>query len=116
MKKLLIIVVIMTFLMSCERHDNTCDCDNPMEDLQWLEELKSSSLFSNCHCGMYIMQATYRKQTVFYVTPSYYLCDGYFPITLMDCEGNNLKTYYDLVGEEFSNEVTDRKEIYLCQD
>jgi hypothetical protein len=113
MKKLIMVFVTIVLIMSCEKRDITCKCDNPSDDLAWLKELKSS--FTNCSCRMAIIQATYNKQTVFYTIMNDPLCDGYFPIELRECSGTVIKTYEPPLGEIFSKEVTNRKEIYSCQ-
>ena len=113
MKKLILIFAAIVLIMSCEKHDNTCDCDDPLEDLAFLSEIKSS--FTNCTCQMAIFQATYNKQTVFYATMNDPVCDGYYPIVLLDCNGNSLKVYEPPLGDTFSSEVTDRKELYTCK-
>jgi hypothetical protein len=113
MKNLILIFATIVLIMSCEKHDNTCKCDNPLDDLAWLKELKSS--FTNCTCRMAIIQATYNEQTVFYSTMNDPLCDGFYPINLLDCNGNSIKVYEPTLGENFGNEVTDLKELYYCK-
>lgn len=112
MKKTFLFIALI-LVMSCEKEDNTCNCDNPLEDLEWLKELKSS--FTNCTCRMAIFQATYNKQTVFYSVMNDPLCDGYYPVAIRDCNGDVLKVYEPSLGETFSNEVTDREEIFFCK-
>jgi hypothetical protein len=109
----MMILVPLVLILSCEKRDITCNCDNQPEDLAWFKELKSS--FTNCSCRMSIIQATYKKQTVFYATMNDPLCDGYFPIVLLDCNGAGIKTYEPPLGEIFNREVTNRKEIYSCK-
>jgi len=106
------ICAALVLIMSCEKSDNTCNCNDPLEDLAWLKEIKSS--FTNCNCRMSIVQASYNKQTVFYATMSDPACDGYTPVILLNCNGNSIKRYEPPLGETFTREVTDRKEIYFC--
>jgi hypothetical protein len=113
MKKLFAIFVTIFLIISCEKDDNTCGCDDPMEDLAWLSELKSS--FTNCSCQMAIFKATYNKQTVFYSIMNDPLCNSFGLIVISDCNGNSIKVYESPLGETFSNEVTDRKELYTCK-
>jgi hypothetical protein len=113
MKRLIQVFSIIVQIMSCEKFENTCKCDNPLEDLSWLKDLKSS--FTNCNCRMSIIQATYNTQTVFYPIMNDPVCDGYFPVSLIDCNGNHIKTYEPPLGETFGKEVTNRKEIYTCK-
>lgn len=113
MKKLIPIFAAIALVMSCEKHDNTCGCDDPLVELAWLNELKSS--FTNCSCQIAIFQAIYNKQTVFYPIMNDPFCNSYGPIVLFDCNGNSLKVYEPPLGDTFSNEVTDRKELYTCK-
>ncbi len=113
MKKLILIFVVIVLTMSCENNDNTCDCNDPLEDLAWLNELKSS--FTNCTCQMAIFQATYNNQTVFYAIMNDPLCNSNGSTVLLDCSGNSIKVYESPLGDTFSNEVTDRKELYTCK-
>jgi hypothetical protein len=113
MKKLVLIFAAIVLIMSCEKHDNTCGCDDPLQDLAWLNELKSS--ITNCSCQVSIFQATYNKETVFYAIMNDPLCNSFGQIVLLDCEGNSLKVYELPLGDTFSNEVTDPKVLYTCK-
>jgi hypothetical protein len=112
MKRLSIIFVFLVLLLSCEKNDNTCNCNDPITDLAWLKELKNS--FTNCFCEMSIIQATYNNQTVFYVAMTDPLCDGIQNIELLDCKGDSIKTYEP--GDQAAyNEITNRKVLYRCK-
>jgi len=113
MKKLSFIFVFLVFLLSCEKKDNTCNCDKPLEELSWLQELKAS--FTNCSCQISIIQATYQKKTVFYPIMNDPLCNSYQVIVLYDCCGTTIKTY-TLTDQTFGDEVTERKTIYTCKN
>jgi hypothetical protein len=84
-----------------------------MEDLPFLNDLKSS--FTNCSCRMAIFQATYNKQTVFYSIMNDPICNGYMEVVLLNCDGEPVKTYQPPLLDTFSNEVTDRIELYHCK-
>jgi hypothetical protein len=112
MKRLSFIFIFLVLLLSCEKKDNTCNCDNPLEELSWLKELKVS--FTNCSCQISIIQATYQKQTVFYPIMNDPLCNSYQIIVLYDCSGTTIKTY-TLTDHTFGDEVTGRKTIYTCK-
>ena len=62
MKKLSFIIFSLVLLLSCEKNDNTCNCNDPLKDLSWLKDIQTS--FTNCSCEMSIIQATYNNQTV----------------------------------------------------
>jgi hypothetical protein len=112
MKKLILIFVTIVLIMSCEKYDNTCNCNNPLEYLAWLKELKDS--FTNCTCEISIVQGTYEKQTVFCALPTDPVCDVVFNINIYDCKGTVLKNYTNNF-EIFDNEVTNRKVLYRCK-
>jgi hypothetical protein len=112
MKKLSFIFIVLIFLLSCEKNDNTCNCNDPLKDLAWLKELKNS--LTNCSCEMSIIQATYNKQTVFYQAMTDPLCDGIFPIVLLDCNGATVKSY-ESANQVTDNEISDRKTLYRCK-
>ena len=113
MKKSLLTFVFFILIMSCEKSDKVCNCNNPIEDLQWLKELKAS--FTNCSCQKSIIQATYNGQTVFYAIMNDPACNSINqPTNILDCSGNTIKTY-PTIDDTFLNEVTNRKSIYVCK-
>lgn len=112
MKKLILVFLFFTLIISCEKTEKVCDCVNPIEDLAWLNELKSS--FTNCYCEMSIFQASYEEHTVFYVAMTDGLCDGYYPIILLDCNGEKLKTY-EPNDPALSSEISNREVISRCK-
>jgi hypothetical protein len=113
MRKSSLIFVILIIIFSCEKKDIICNCNNPLEDIAWLKELKAS--FTNCTCQISIFQASYDKQTVFYSLMNDPLCNGITQqISILDCTGAALKTYSQN-DQTFSTEVTDRKVIYSCK-
>jgi hypothetical protein len=112
MKNATLIFAIFILLLSCEKTDKICNCNNPIEDLPWLKQLKSS--FTNCTCQISVFQAAYKKQTAFYQMMNDPLCDGYQQIVLLDCNGNILKSYTPN-DQAFSDEVTNRKIIFTCK-
>jgi hypothetical protein len=112
MKKHMMIIAIVFMIFSCEKNEKICNCDNPLTDLAWLNNLKSS--ITNCTCRMSIVQANYNKQTVFYVIMNDPVCDGVININLFDCKGEFVKNYQSL-DQTFSSEVTNQKIIYTCK-
>jgi hypothetical protein len=110
MKNLVIVLAVFVLILSCEKNDNTCNCDNPLEDLQWLKDLKSS--LTNCSCQTSIIQGTYKNETVFFVSPTGSECFGNLTYVLRDCNGDTVKVF----GPTFSDEVTDHKILYTCKE
>jgi hypothetical protein len=113
MKKFTLIITTTILMLSCEKHDKPCNCSNPLEELGWLRELQSS--FTNCSCGRAIIQAKYNNETVFYATMNDPLCDGYYPVVLLNCNGETVRVYDPPLNETFANEVTDQKQLYYCK-
>jgi uncharacterized protein YcfL len=112
MKKLSLIIITLILLIGCEKNDNTCNCNDPLKDLVWLKELKVS--LTNCSCEMSIIQGTYNKQTVFYQAMTDALCDGIYPIVLLDCNGVTVKSY-ESANQVPDNEITNIKVLYRCK-
>ena len=110
--KLSFIVVSLALLLSCEKNDNTCNCNDPLKDLAWLQEVKTS--LTNCFCEMSIIQATYNKQTVFYTAMTDPLCDGLYSIALRDCKGDTIKLY-ESVYQVTDNGISDIRTLYRCK-
>jgi len=111
MKNLVLILALLAFA-GCEKSDKTCNCNNPTEDLPWLKELKAS--LTDCTCKVSIFEATYKDQTVFYTLMNDPLCDGIWPVVLLDCDGNQLKTYPS-ADQDFTREVTNQSIVYSCK-
>jgi hypothetical protein len=112
MKRIIIVFIFFTLIIGCEKNEKTCNSENPIEELGWLKELKSS--FTNCICEMSIIQATYREQTVFYSSMTDPLCDGYYPVILLDCNGTQVKTY-EPNDPALATEISNREVLYRCK-
>jgi hypothetical protein len=112
MKRLSVIAGLLILLLSCEKKDNVCNCSDPLNDLSWLKELKTS--LTNCTCEMSVIQATYNDQTVFYQAMTDPLCDGIYPVVLLDCSGTTVKSY-ESMGQVPDGAITDMKVLYRCK-
>ncbi len=112
MKKLSIIIGFLILLLSCEKSVSTCNFVDPLKDLAWLQEVKTS--FTNCSCEMSIIQATYNKQTVFYTAMTDPVCNGVYPIVLRDCTGEIVKSY-ESINQVKDNDITNIKTLYRCK-
>jgi hypothetical protein len=113
MKKLIIIIGFLILLLSCEKNDKTCNCNDPLKDLVWLQELKTS--LTNCTCEMSVIQATYNNQTVFYTAMTDPLCNSNIQTYILyDCTGNTIKSYQS--GDQaMDGKVTNLKVLYRCK-
>jgi hypothetical protein len=112
MKHILVISVFLVLLFSCEKDLDTCDSENPLEEIAWLRDLKAS--ITNCSCEVSIIQAIYKSSTVFYVAITDPACNSVFNANLLDCSGNIVKNYPN-ADETFQREVTERQVIYSCK-
>jgi hypothetical protein len=112
MKTLIIIIGLLVLLLGCEKSVKTCNFIDPLKDLPWLQELKTS--FTNCSCEMSIIQATYNKQTVFYSAMTDPICNGIYPIVLRDCTGDIVKSY-ESINQVKDNDITNIKTLFMCK-
>lgn len=118
MKILIYYALIATFfLLSCNKKENSpsdCKIENPLIELNWLNDLKNS--LTNCTCQISIMQAEYNGTTVFYTIMNDPVCDAVQDIKLYDCNGNVVKEYRYNEFDVFAKEVTNQHSIYSCKD
>jgi len=103
---------MFVLIVSCEKPDNTCNCDKPLEDLGWLKTLKNS--ITDCSLETSIIQATYEKQTVFYSKITDPLYDGLDPIAIFDCKGTLIKTF-NMNDPAISTGLSEIKLLYRCK-
>jgi hypothetical protein len=115
MKKLVYFSFFCFIIFSgCEKNKKNCNCDNPLEDLAWLKEIKSN--LTGCICEISIVQATFNNSTVFYTMMTDPLCDGVFSLVLLDCNGATVKVYNYDEFNIYIQEVKDIKVLYRCKD
>jgi sulfur transfer protein SufE len=111
------ILLTISLIVGCGKDENasktTCDLTNPIEELQWLKEIKNS--LTNCSCEMSILQGTYDDQTVFYVAMTDPLCNGIQTIVLNDCNGKIVKTINSGEYQEFLAKIKNVKALYRCK-
>jgi hypothetical protein len=109
-------------LIGCDKDKNSiadnkqkipaCNVVNPIEDLDWLKELKNS--FTNCTCQVSILQGKYQENTVFYYMVTDPLCNSVFQVTLWDCNGDMVKEYKPGENDIFYSEVELVCTLYTC--
>ncbi len=102
----------MVLLFSCEKNDNTCNCNDPLKDLAWLKEIKIS--LADCVCQQSIMQGKYQEKTVFYIANTDPVGNSIFDVVLWDCNGNVVKEYKDDQQDVFRSEVESAYKIFTC--
>jgi hypothetical protein len=114
MKAILLILLIPILGLSCRKEtQNACKFNNPLEDITWMKELKSS--MTNCSCEISIIQGTYYNKTVFFIATTDELCDGIDAQSLFDCNGNVVRTFNMNDYRDFYNLVTTDKVLYRCK-
>jgi hypothetical protein len=104
-------------LISCEKSENPnndCNVENPLEELDWLKDVKNS--LTNCACEISILQGKYKEKTVFYIMNTDPLCNSVFHVVLWDCKGEVVKEYKPGQNDIFSTEVELIDNIYTCTE
>jgi len=112
MKKVIQALFALMLIVSCEKSNRICGCNDPLADLSWLKEMKNS--LTNCTCRISIFQATYQNETVFYQLMNDPLCDGVQTIVLFNCQGQSVASFSPLDQASYDG-VTGRKQIYTCK-
>ncbi|HNX56130.1 MAG TPA: hypothetical protein PLG33_03045 [Prolixibacteraceae bacterium] len=111
-------LLFITFLFAgCSKENDQekqiSTLSDPINELVWLKELKST--LTNCSCEMSIIQATYQKQTVFYIAMTDMLCDGIQSYILYNRDGKIVEVIPPEKISTFSNSITDVKNLYRCK-
>ena len=108
--------ILSGIIISCTSNEMDipiCDVDNPIEELDWLKEIKGSIAYCSCETSIY--QALYNGQTVFYIACQSYCCDM-GGLTLRDCAGNIVKEIRYIDPDYDKNKVTAVKTLYTCEN
>lgn len=117
MKNILTVLVSLFLIAGCSKENvqdkQICTMADPLNELVWLKDLKNT--LTNCSCEMSIIQATYKKQTVFYTAMTDMLCDGIQSYTLYNCEGKIIEVIPSDKIQSFMADVTDVKNLYRCK-
>jgi hypothetical protein len=118
MRKIFSCIFICGFILfSCEKSENSipaCSFQNPLEELDWLKEVKNS--LTSCTCQISILQGKYKGKTVFYIMNTDPVCNSVFHVVLWDCNGNVVKEYKPGQNDVFSSEVELVDNIYTCTE
>ena len=104
-------------LISCEKSEKPipdCNVENPLEELDWLKDVKNS--LTNCTCQISILQGKYREKTVFYIIYTDPVCNSVFHVVLWDCNGDVIKEYKPGQNDIFNSEVELDYIIYTCTE
>jgi hypothetical protein len=112
-----IFFILLLIQTGCKRDDENktkCDVNNPLEELQWLTDIKNS--LTNCSCDVSILQGTYKEVTVFYIMVTDPVCNSVFHVVLWDCNGDFVKEYKPGEDDLFFAEVELVDNIYTCSE
>ena len=124
MRYILFLLTLLPFLvLSCKSDDisldNTCNIENPIEDLSWLKERIADIEQSSLTDAFYISQATYEGKTVFIVGNYCANCNSISPV--YNCEGERINTLG--CSEEFidfsilnQDTIIWNSENFICND
>ena len=103
MRSFHLLLLSAAFLFACNENDGpaVCGVENPIEDLAWLKQEIENASIPNSSEYSFLMQATYRGQTVFY----FGFCNPLWnwATILRDCQGNQMSgevSLTDLVNEK----------------
>ena len=113
MKIITSVLILLLGFSSCDASKNDtskCEVQNPLEDLAWLKELKESLKDSNLEKTIY--QASYKKETVFYLMITDPRVRLAFGVTLWNCEGKVIREFKSGEYKEFDTQVLNRIDLY----
>lgn len=106
MQKVVLVIILSVLFLSCRENDGptTCAVADPVNDLAWVQqgikELENSNLIEYS----YLVQATYKGETVFFFGSCCPFCK--FAIIILDCQGKALS------GSISSSDLVDSKVIW----
>jgi hypothetical protein len=118
MKKYFVFLILGIMFMGCskdatENETNACNSANPIEEVGWLKDMKSS--LTNCSCETSIIQGTYNNQTVFFIRVTDPVCNSVNMPTLYSCEGKVVRVFNETDYREFDDKVIPVKVLYRCK-
>lgn len=106
MKAFLLVFLSSAFLFGCADGENptSCGVENPLEDLAWLKQDIENAADPRTSEYSFLMQATYRGQTVFF----FGFCNPLwnYAAIIKDCQGNQV------AGEVSVADLSNQKMIW----
>jgi hypothetical protein len=105
MRKTLVLFVCSVLLFSCNENEDPIGCgvENPVEDLAWIREAIEFSQSSALAGFAYLIQGTYRGETVFIVASCCPFCN--LIEVAQNCRG-------EVISDASVNDVMDQKVIW----
>lgn len=111
--KTLFLLFSIVFLTSCPsdlEYEKTCEVNNPLEDLVWLKQIKTSFEQSASVTKKKIVQYQYNNETVFLIDVCFDCADNL--ISIYNCEGNIICEFGGIAGlntcPSFDSEATNK--------
>jgi hypothetical protein len=88
----------------------------PPQDKEWFKNLQTPC-DENTVCKLRINKALYESDTVYYSTFVGALCDMFFTVSLLNVDGDTIKSYIGpYEADSFYNEVLFIETLYRCED
>ena len=108
-------LILFISINSCEKENELpCGLIDPLNELEWMEGLKQSVDESCDAVQLSLFQARYKRKTVFILQVTDPRVNTVFSVSLLNCEGELIKTFGPDDHEEFYRKVTEREVIYSC--
>lgn len=111
----LVVILSLSLLpVSCHKEDNSVvETYVSVKDREWYRNLMTPC-DENAICKTSIVKALFNGDTVYYTTLSGPLCDPVFSATLLNSDGEVVKTYWYSEVSAFNREVTFIETTYRC--
>ncbi len=94
----ILLTVIFILFVSCEiineGRNTTCDSDNPLEEIQWLKNIKAQLDSSDDQSQ--IIKFTYQNKNLFWINPCYQCVDGL--VSVYNCQGDVICEFGGIAG------------------
>ena len=117
---LIILSLLLLSDFSCETETTeeieplVCGVENPLEDLQWLKEIRDEITMRMSIAGAQIIQYTYHSEPVFWVNDCYNCPDVL--ISVYNCQGDVICEFGGIDGRntcpDFASQATDSTMLF----
>ena len=114
LKKIVLILFASLLLTACiknlESYENSCSANEPLNELVWLNNIKTIFEQSTDASKKQIIQYTYKNETVFMIDACYNCPDNL--LTLYSCSGEKICEFGGIAGvntcPNFNEEATNK--------
>ena len=110
MKRIFLVSFIVVGFLSCKKEEVK---KTGVQNQQWFKNLEVPC--PNAVCTLYIEEALYNNDTVYYTRYGGALCDPIFSVDLVNESGDTVKKYTDSDVTAFNEEVTHIATLYHCK-